>query len=376
MFYAPTDCPTREKLGWMNDAQASVEQFLTNFKSERLLSKWWIDICDAMRENGALPGIVPTSGWGYDWGNGPVSEGTLFEIPHRVYLHTGDDSLLKAGLPYFRRSIVFWNSKKDENGDINYGLEDWACPDKSEGYVDAKFLNRVLKVKCMRIMRLAAEKCGECIDDIDAEINSDIKEIKQIYIRADGTCTLEKQTAVAMLIYFGIYDNLEPLKKQLMRLIEERNFHHNCGMVGLRYLYIALNICNLQEYAYQIIDAKGFPSYSYWIDDGATALYERWNKQESKNHHMYSDVMSWMVKTILGIKADINYPAFKRVEISPYFFKELSFAEGFCQTVHGKIAVHWKRECDSIKLEIEIPSDVEAYYNNKRLNSGKNIINI
>lgn len=260
MFYGPTDCPTREKMGWMNDAQASAEQFLTNFELERVLSKWWVDICDAMLDSGALPGIVPTPAWGYEWGNGPVSEGTLFEIPHRIFLHTGDDSLLKKGLPYFKRSIAFWNSQKNENGDIEYGLGDWACPDESDGSVDTALINRILKVKCLKIMRLATERSGAPTDEIDGEIQADIAEIKGRYLREDGSCTQEKQTAVAMLIYCGIYDELEPLKKQLMRLVEERDFHHNCGMVGIRYLYSALNICGLQEYAYRIVNAKGFPS--------------------------------------------------------------------------------------------------------------------
>jgi len=372
MCYGPTDCPTREKLGWMNDAQASIEQFLTNFELERVLSKWWIDICDSMHDNGEIPGIVPTPEWGYEWGNGPVSEGTLFEIPYRMYLHTGDDTLLKQGFPYFKRSIAFWNSKKDENGDIAYGLEDWASPDESEGFVDNKFVNGPILVKCLRVMRLAAVRLGEPTEEIDAQIEAEIARIKKRYIREDGTCTWNKQTAVAMLIYNGIYDELEPLKQQLIRLIEERDFHHNCGMVGLRYLYIALNICGLQEYAYRIVNAKGFPSYSYWVEDGATALYERWNKTESKNHHMYSDFMSWMMKTIVGIKADIEHPAFERVEINPYFFEDLTFAEGACETVRGRIGVRWEKKDDFIQLEIEVPFAVEAYYQGKKLKSGIN----
>ena len=372
MFYGPTDCPTREKLGWMNDAQSSIDQFMTNFELERVLSKWWVDICDAMKENGELPGIVPTHGWGYQWGNGPVSEGTLFEIPYQIYLHTGDDTLLKKGLPYFKRSIAFWNSKKNENGEIDYGLWDWACPDDSEGVTDAKFINRVLKVKCLRIMRLAAELSNASTEEIDAEIAADIEEIKRVYIKPDGTCECAKQTAVAMLIYFGIYDDLAPLKKQLMSLVEERDFHHNCGMVGLRYLYIALNICGLQEYAYKIINAKGFPSYSYWVEDGATTLYEYWTKAESKNHHMYSDFMSWMIKTIIGIKAQEEHPGYETVNIEPYFFEDLEFAYGACETVRGRISVNWKREKDYIGIEIDIPFAVDAYYQGKKLKSGIN----
>ena len=38
MFYLLSDCPTREKMGWLNDAQASAEQLLVNFDSEQFLN--------------------------------------------------------------------------------------------------------------------------------------------------------------------------------------------------------------------------------------------------------------------------------------------------------------------------------------------------
>ncbi|MBQ4630179.1 MAG: family 78 glycoside hydrolase catalytic domain [Clostridia bacterium] len=372
MFYMPTDCPTREKLGWMNDAQSSAEQFLTNFELEKVLAKWWVDICDAMTDDGMLPGIVPTSGWGYEWGNGPVSEGTLFEIPYKIFLHTGDDSLLRKGLPYFKKSIAFWNSQKNQNGDILYGLDDWAAPVPDEEKVDTRFINRVLKIKCLKILLTAAERCGEETSAINEEIQKDISQFKEIYLNSDGSCTLNKQTAVAMTIYFDLYDDLAPLAAQLARLVEENDFHHACGMVGLRYLYIALNKCGLQEYAYKIITSKGFPSYSDWVTNGATALYEYWDMTTSKNHHMYSDFMSWMIKTILGISPNSLKPGFEEVHISPYFFSDLSFSEGYCETVKGKISVIWERKFDVIKLEIEIPEEINAYYKSKKLLTGIN----
>lgn len=372
MFYAPTDCPTREKLGWMNDAQSSIEQFLIDFELEHVLEKWWVDICDSQRDDGMIPGIVPTAGWGYAWGNGPVSEGTLFEIPYRIYRHTGDSSLLIKGIPFFKKSIDCWNNQKDENGEITYGLADWAAPRGDEDVVDAKFINRVLKVKCMRIWALAAELAGEDASPINAEIDTDIAEIKRIYINEDGTCTWHKQTAVALLIYFGIYDELEPLKNQLMTLVQEFDFHHDCGMVGMRYLYTALNLCGLSDYAFKIITANGFPSYNYWLEDGATTLYERWNKKESKNHHMYSYFMAWLMHTVLGIESDEKNPGFAKIDVHPEFFDGLDFAEGYCETVRGKIAVSWKRENGKVNLTIDVPPAMDAYYKGAKLETGIN----
>ena len=141
LFYMPTDCPTREKFGWTNDAQASAEQMLTNFETEKLFEKWLTDIYDAQRGDGALPGVVPTSGFGYETYTGPVCDGVLFEIPYRLYIHTGDTKYLKNSYPYFIKYLEFLKGKADENGDVYYGLDDWAAP--TEDKVHSAFINAV-----------------------------------------------------------------------------------------------------------------------------------------------------------------------------------------------------------------------------------------
>lgn len=374
LFYMPTDCPTREKLGWMNDAQASADQFLTDFEAEGVLSKWWVDITDAMTEEGMLPGIVPTPGWGYDWGNGPVSEGTLFEIPYRIYLHTGDDTLLRKGLPYFQKSLSFFDSRRDENGDILYGLDDWAAPCEANEKVGCAFINRVLYIKCLGITLLSAKLCGEETTALEARYKTEVRTAKARYLSEDGTCKIDKQTAVAMMIYFDLYDDIAPLSAQLLRLVREKDFHHDCGMVGLRYLYLALNKAGLQECAYKIVHAKGFPSYSAWVEDGATTLYEYWDATTSKNHHMYSDFMSWMIKTVLGIAPSPSAPGFARVDIAPHFFKDLDFAEGYCDTVRGRVSVRWEREGESVRLTAFAAKGIEADLFGEKLPEGETVV--
>jgi alpha-L-rhamnosidase len=353
-----------------------MDQFITDFALEGVMTKWWQDICDAMTDEGELPGIVPTPKWGYHWGNGPVSEGTLFEIPYRIYLHTGDDALLIKGLPYFKRNIAFLNKRKNENGDILYGLDDWAAPCDPKEKVNTAFINRVLKIKCLGITLLAAKLAGESTEEIKSELDSDIMAVKAKYLNPDGTCNYDKQTAVAMMIYFDLYDDIKPLAAQLKRLVEEKDFHHECGMVGLRYLYIALNKAGLQEYAFKIINANGFPSYRAWVDDGATTLYEYWDSTTSKNHHMYSDFMSWMIKTLAGIHINQEKPGELEYILEPVFLAELDWVKCSYETVCGKIAVSWKRDAETIVLTVEKEHGVKLLYEGKELNTGKNVMHI
>ncbi len=373
LFYMPTDCPTREKMGWTNDAQASADQMLTNFEIERFFEKWNQDLCDAVREDGMMPGIVPSSGWGYEWGNGPVSDGALFEIPYQLYLHTAKPDALIHNYPYFMKYLDMMTRMKDADGNLTMGLHDWIPPGNiagSKGKIPQAFINAIFEVKFLRITQLAAQLSGRDDTQLKERIVQGIEFVRSRYINAQGRCTINEQTAPAMLIYHRLYENLEPLKEQLRTLIEENMFHNSCGMVGLRHLYIALNMCGLEEYAYRIITSDSYPGYAYWIENGATTLWEKWEPRDSKNHHMFSDFMSWMIKTLLGIAPQKEYPGYEQVQIAPYFPPTLDYAAGSINTVRGEIAVDWKREEKGIALNIRIPEGVCATLRDIDLLSG------
>ncbi|MGI5922769.1 MAG: family 78 glycoside hydrolase catalytic domain [Lentisphaeria bacterium] len=367
LFWKPTDCPTREKLGWANDAQASCEQMLLNFDTSKLFRKWLQDVQDAMREDGALPGIIPTSGWGFNWGNGPVSEGILFEIPYRLFLTDNDTQPLIDSYPAMKRSLDWFRSQKNDQGLIEYGLCDWAAPNPTK--VPLGFINEVLLIKCLKIARLAAGKAGLDADvkALDAELASQEQDFAKRFMLPDGRCAVNEQSAVAMVIYHGLYKDLAPLKAQLAELVEAAEFRHNCGMVGLRHLFDALTICGLPDYAYRVITAKGYPSFSKWLDGGATTLWEMWDCHASKNHHMYSDFMGWLVRTLGGINIDRG-----DIVIRPHFIPQLTSCRSSRKCAHGSVTVQWQRgDKNSIELTISVPPKTAVSYDGKALPAGR-----
>ena len=109
----------------------------------------------------------------------------------------------------------------------------------------------------------------------------------------------------------------------------------------------------------------GYPGHRSWFEQGANTLWEKWEydrKDDSKNHQMYSDVMSWMVKTILGIRQEADSTGFAKVCIEPYFFEELSFAKGSCVSCNGKVGVSWERRNGGIQVLIEVPEGMTAVF--------------
>ena len=369
-FYMPTDCPTREKYGWMNDAQSSAEQFLTNFHAEKMLIHWNRDIRDALDDEKGLPGIVPTHGWGYHWGNGPVSDGSMFEQAYRIYLHSGLTEPLIGNLPYFKRYFAYLDKRCGKGVYPDFGLYDWANPQGNVQKTPLLMINGIYMVKFNRIAALAARLAHESASEFEEAAEYWKRKVITDYVGENGECNQDYQTAVAMLLYHGIYDDIEPLKRQLARLVEQSNFLHDCGMVGLRHLYIALNICGLQEYAMKIVTADGYPCYRKWIDEGATTLWEKWDRDESKNHQMYSDVLSWMMKTVAGIAPDENKATFESIEISPYYFEGIDYSKAHYDSPKGRVCVDWKRENGIVTLNICAPCDGYVIYDGKPLGKG------
>ena len=99
----PTDCPHREKNGWTGDAVNSAAYAVFNFDMVGAYQKWIDDMVDSQKENGQLPGIVPTCGWGYDWGSGPAWDCALFILPYELYRETGDITVLKTAYPAMKK---------------------------------------------------------------------------------------------------------------------------------------------------------------------------------------------------------------------------------------------------------------------------------
>ena len=92
----PTDCPHREKNGWTGDAQLSLETSVYTFNMHQAYKKWLDDFKVAQRPCGQIPCIIPTCGWGFNWGSGPAWDIAMFKITDAMYYYYGDkDEVIK-----------------------------------------------------------------------------------------------------------------------------------------------------------------------------------------------------------------------------------------------------------------------------------------
>lgn len=133
-YYFPTDCPQREKNGWMADVAISAEQMLYNFDCVKSLREWLRNVRYAQQTDGALPGIVPTSGWGFEWGNGPAWDIALVEVVLLLYKFSDNIEILNENKNAIKKYIEYLCAKIDKKGLVCFGLPDWCeCGLKYEG---------------------------------------------------------------------------------------------------------------------------------------------------------------------------------------------------------------------------------------------------
>lgn len=373
-FYFPTDCPHREKNGWTADAWLSSEHMLINYTVEKSLREWLCNIRSVQRIDGALPGIIPTGGWGFEWGNGPVWDAVCVEIPYSLYKYTGDKEVIKENASMIMRYLYYVSSMRDEKGLTGFGLGDWCDPFESNEHPISAPLDVVASIATYNIAKKSAflfsqvglSKESEYAKTFAEEMRQSIREnlVDFSSMTVDGDC----QTSQAMGIAHGIFndDEIERANSKLLEIIHRDGDINACGVIGIRYIYHVLSSMGESELAYKIVTSESRSCYGYWIKNKATALCESFGEFDvawanSKNHHFFGDISSWFVQSIAGLKPNPNADDISCYEISPSFIGDLTFAKAYHTSVYGKTSVNWERtENGNIKLCVDIPEGIHG----------------
>lgn len=132
--YFPTDCPQREKNGWTGDAAASAEHMVMTLFVENSWAEWTNNIRLAQGINGHIPGIVPTTGWGLLWGNGPAWDRVIFDLPYYAYIYRGETKMIEENAHMMLRYFELITRSCDKHGLItDWGLGDWCAVGRGGG---------------------------------------------------------------------------------------------------------------------------------------------------------------------------------------------------------------------------------------------------
>lgn len=357
----PTDCPHREKNGWTGDAQIACEFGLLNYDSVAFYEKWIQDLADEQRPDGNLPGIVPTGGWGYAWGNGPAWDSAFILIPQYVYEYTGDSTLLDKHYEQHRRYVDFLTSHA-KDGIVEIGLGDW-LPWKTETPVAVTstayyYVDALVVAATARRLGLVedAEKYETLAKSIRAAFN------REFFDAATGSYSNGSQAALSCALYQGLAEpgDRPAVLKSLEAVIAKNDDHVDCGILGAKYMLNVLSAEGRTDLAYRIAAQETQPGWGWWFSQGATTLWEWWPQKGSNNHIMFGDVGAWFIKSLAGIQPDPQSPGFTHFLLRPAPVGDLTWAKASYDSVRGKIACDWKLEGDTLTVDAVVPANTTA----------------
>jgi alpha-L-rhamnosidase len=357
----PTDCPHREKNGWTGDAHLAAEQGLFNFEPAAVYTKWINDLGDEQRPSGELPGIVPTSGWGYQWGNGPAWDSAFLLIPYYLYEYCGDAGVLGEHYSGLKRYVDYLTGKAKE-GIVSIGLNDWA-PYKTQ--TPADITSTAYYYRDAQIVSLAAHLIGNETDSRQyAELAAGIKKSfnEKFYHPETGLYGNGSQTSLSCALYQGLVgpDNDSVVLSNLVAAIECQSNHIDTGILGAKYLLNTLTDHGRADVAYRVANQKDMPSWGWWLEQGATTLWEQWDGGASRNHIMYGDILAWFYKTLAGINPDPAAPGFGHFIVRPNPVCDLTSARASYDSVRGRIVSDWRIRNGRFELTVEIPPNTTA----------------
>ena len=356
-FHIPTDCPHREKNGWTADAALSAEHTLLNFNAEDNYLMWLRTITRAMNHEGALPGIVPTGGWGFAWGNGPAWDSVLIYLPYFMAVMRDDlrgaEEVASSMLRYFQ----YLRTRMDENGLLAIGLGDWCHPNKKD-MTPLIFTDSVVSYDLARKAEYLYHRLGLDLEESFCKGFADkIYESIRKHLLVDNKSMRflgNSQTAQAMAIFYGLCETEEEKKLAfdlLLEYIHEKDDHMYCGVLGGRVIFRVLCDFGYQDLAYKMIVRPDAPSYGYMIERGYTALAEDiFIKNASFNHHFWGDISALMMEYFVGIRFNPTLNNINEVLIAPVFVSELNYATASHELPGGNISVEWRREGEGIVL--------------------------
>ena len=131
--------------------------------------------------------------------------------------------------------------------------------------------------------------------------------------------------------------------------------HLNTGIIGTRYLFETLSMNGMGDLAYTIMNQRDYPSFGWWIEQGATTTWEQWNGRDSRNHPMFGGGLTWYSRVLAGVDTDPLEPGFKHLIIRPIPSAELTDVSYSTMTPYGKVDSHVSHDGHTVKIEVTIP---------------------
>ena len=360
-----TDCPSREKLGWLEQDWLNGEALVYNYDARRMIEQTMQNIVDAQHDDGSMPEIAPeytqfTGTWARPFQESPEWGGAIIALPMLYWQHYGDMDLADRHYDAMKRYLAYLVSQ-DSCFILNMGLGDWYDygPGKA-GFsknTPTALVSTAHYYQWMCYMYVMAKRLGHKQDAEWYNLRADsIRHAfnRTFYDAQKKTYATGSQCSLALPLYLKMVPEGD-YQAVLQNLIKDIKAHGNrltTGDIGNRYLFSVLIQNDQRELLYTMLNHDDVPGYGYQIKKGHTTLTEQWNPDlgASMNHFMMAHIENFLIPDLLGIRRTGEL-----IEIHPHPVGDLTWCKGSTMSAYGEVKVSWQITNGTFALDIDIP---------------------
>jgi hypothetical protein len=380
MMSVMTDCPQREKRGWLEEDHLNGPALRYEFDVAPLFTKMLNDIADSQLANGLVPTTAPEYAVFQDgkqtpnergiFGDSPEWGSAFILVPWQQYEFAGDLNLFRRHYAAMTNYLAFLGGRAS-NGLVNYGLGDWFdLGPKHPGFAQLTpiaLTATAFYYQDAEIMAHAAALLGK---DGDAKKFSELTETiraafnKKFYNATNHFYTTDSQTANSIPLVMGICEpaNRAAVLDAIVADVRRRGNALTTGDVGYRYLLRALADGGRSDVIFDINNQSDKPGYGMQLAKGATSLTEAWDagRDSSQNHFMLGQIQEWFYHDLAGIQNAPDSAGFKKIAIRPAVVGDVTWVKASYNSIRGKIVAGWKRDGKKFSLNLTIPPNTAA----------------
>lgn len=365
-----TDCPHREKLGWLEETHLMGPSLMYNFHMHDLYKKILQDISLSQRQDGLVPSIAPefvefADGFrdSPEWGSASVI------LPWYLYEEYGDIQVLKSCYDSMSRYVGYL-TKRSRYHIVHHGLGDWCDfgvnPPFSQNtpipvtatavyYYDLRIMEQVSHLLGMEKEEQEYKKLGQ---EVKAAFNREFfDEQGKRYVNGS-----QAANALALVLDIPREEDRKAVLYHLVKDIRIRGNHTTGGDVGHPFILRALRKYGMDEVISDMTIRTDNPSYGFQVVHGATSLCEEWDGnmpgkwKNSQNHFMLGSIDAWFYEGLAGI-GKVNWRKLvSEIWAQPYFDPRAEWAEASHELLNGTFWIRWERVNDNeCIIELKIP---------------------
>lgn len=361
-----TDCPHREKLGWLEQTHLMGVSLFYNYNLNTLYQKMADDIAEAQHQNGLVPEIAPEYVHFHgifldspEWGSAAILS------PWTDYRFTGNRRILAA---HYRtmKTYLEYLGREAKDHILSEGLGDWYdIGPKPPGVAQLTGMKVTATDTYYRDLTVMEKIANLLHKSGDAAAYARLaREVKTSYNRevfhpATNEYDRGSQTANGMSLAVGIVPEARR-KAVLNNLVANVRAHQNhltAGDVGFHYVIEALRKGGRGDVICDMLSQKTSPSYAYQLEKGATTLTEAWNanRANSQDHFMLGDAEQWFYRGLAGLQFNFARPSDERIIFHPEFVCGIASTRASYNSVLGRVAITWHRSSSTTQISVTVP---------------------